>query len=320
MPQVQPPVDILSFATMDVFTTRPFKGNQLAVIHLPTGYNPTTETKQAIAREFNFSETIFLYPLDPNCGSGRRISIFTTQQELPFAGHPTIGAACHIFQDVERDINELTLRSLAGPIVVRYRRAERMAEVDVPHDIRIHRLPVIGQALMKNQSCSAKTTLTNAQLPIISIVKGMSFVLIKLPSVVPDLQELDPSPVGVDVSSVQLDEKWSPSFIGCYFYTILSHPNDRITRLRTRMLANDVGEDAATGSAACTLACYLSLKDGRQSKVYQFIIEQGIEMGRASDIHVKVTLGSTGLVDSVVLAGRAVLVTQGSLHLPKDGP
>lgn len=317
IPQIQLPAKSLLFATVDVFTTTPFKGNQLAVIQLPTGYNPTAETKQTIAREFNFSETVFIYPFNPSIESGRRISIFTISQELPFAGHPTIGVACHIFQDLEPESEELTLRSLAGPIKVRYKRDERIAEVDVPHDIRVHRSPVTGRAVLRNQPYLARTTVINAELPVISIVKGMSFVLVKLPSIVPYLEKLEPGPLGVDVSSVQLDEKWSQSFVGCYFYAIASHPNERIIRLRTRMLEASVGEDAATGSAACTLACYLSLKDGKQGEVYQYVVEQGVEMGRASEIHVIVTLGPTGLVHNVVLAGRAVLVTQGTLHLPE---
>lgn len=84
------------------------------------------------------------------------------------------------------------------------------------------------------------------------------------------------------------------------------------------MLESGIGEDAATGSAACTLACFLALQDGKQGNAYQYLIEQGVEMGRASEIHVIVTLGSMGRsVHSVVLAGRAVLVTQGTLHLPE---
>ena len=317
IPQIQPPAHSLSFATVDVFTITPFKGNQLAVIQLPVGYYPTSETRQAIAREFNFSETAFVYPSSNNVENERRLSIFSLSGELPFAGHPVIGAICHICQNLDPEAEKITLQCLAGPITARYNRIEEIAEVDVPHNVRIHKMPVNGRAVLKSQSYLARTSVITSELPVISIVKGMSFILINLPSVVPHLEKLEPGPLGVDTGSVQLDEKWSPSFVGCYFYAIASHPNERITRLRTRMLETGIGEDAATGSAACTLACYLALKDGKQGKAYQYVIEQGVEMRRTSEIHVIVTLGSTGSVHSVVLAGRAVLVTQGTLHLPE---
>jgi len=318
IPQIHPPANSLSFATVDVFTTTIFKGNQLAVIQLPIGYNPTQETKQMIAREFNFSETVFLYPSVPGLDSERRLSIFTTAAELPFAGHPVIGAVCHICQHLEPEINQVTLSCLAGPIKARYKRTESIAEVDIPHDVRIHRLPVNGRAVLKNQTYLARTAVITSELPVVSIVKGMTFILIMLPSIVPHLEKLEPGAIGVDTTSVQLDEHYSPSFVGCYFYAIASHPNSRITKVRTRMLESGIGEDAATGSAACTLACFLALQDGKQGNAYQYLIEQGVEMGRASEIHVIVTLGSMGRsVHSVVLAGRAVLVTQGTLHLPE---
>ena len=315
--QIQPPAYALSFVTVDVFTTTLFKGNQLAVIQVPNGFDPSLEIRQTIAREFNFSETVFVYPSDPNSENARRISIFTLSGELPFAGHPVIGAACHIFQNLESNAEELNLRCPAGVIRVRYNRNEKMAEVDVPHDIRIHTHFVSARGVLKSQPYLARTEVITSDCPVISIVKGMTFVLISLPTTVPHLEKLEAGPLGVDASSVKLDDEWSPSFIGCYFYAIVSHHTDRVTRIRTRMLEASVGEDAATGSAACTLACYLALGDRTPGKVSQYVIEQGVEMGRASEIHVIVTLGSTGSVHSVTLAGRAVLVTQGTLSLPE---
>ena len=314
----KPPPASFYFATVDVFTTTSFKGNQLAVVELPPGYDLEQDVKQTIAKEFNFSETIFVHPPSASPEDGRRISIFTIKGELPFAGHPVIGAACHICQNLEAETEEIFLRCPAGLIKVRYIRDEKIAEVDIPHDVRIHQQPVSARAVLKGQSYLARTSVITAELPVISIVKGMSFILIHLPSVVPHLEKLEPGPLGVDVSSVQLDERWPATFVGSYFYVIESHPSERVTRLRTRMLEASVGEDSATGSAACTLACYLALKDGKQGKTYKYAIEQGVEMGRASDIFVRVTLGTTGSVQSVNLAGRMVLVTQGVLHLPEE--
>ncbi|KAL6721208.1 hypothetical protein ACLMJK_000310 [Lecanora helva] len=302
LPQIRSPANALSFATVDVFTTSSFKGNQLAVVELPAGFDPTPEMKHTIAREFNFSETVFVYPTAPDTfEDSRRLSIFTLNGELPFAGHPVIGAACHICQNVEVGANKIYLRCLAGLIQVQYNQDERIAEIQVPHEVRIHRQPVSARAVLKSQSYLSRTSIITSELPVASIVKGMSFVLVNLPSTVSHLEKLEGGPLGVDVSSVHLDEKWPSTFIGCYFYVIESHPSERVVRLRTRMLEASVGEDAATGSAACTLACFLALKDGKQGKTYKYAIEQGVEMGRASEIFVIVTLGLTGVVHKVVL-------------------
>ena len=148
----------------------------------------------------------------------------------------------------------------------------------------------------------------------------MSFILVRLPSVTPHLEKLEPGRFDLDNSYVTLDEGWDKSLVGTYFYAMLSHPNEKITRVRTRMLEPSVGEDPATGSAACTLACFLTLKDGKASqttKTYEYSIQQGFEMGRESEIFVRVTLAASGkAVQKVVLAGRAVLITQGTMMLP----
>lgn len=306
---------ILSYVTLDVFTTTPFKGNQLAVVRIPTDLNISKETKQTVAREFNFSETVFLHDL-PRNHSRRRLEIFTVNEELPFAGHPVIGAVCHVCQDLEVGADEMTLSCTAGLIQCHYDRKEKMAEVGIPHKVHIHSQTVNGRAVLKAQSYLSRTSIVTSELPVVSIVKGLSFILINLPSVTPHMEKLEAGATGVDASSVKLDEGWGPSFVGCYFYAMASPLNGRNQRLRTRMLEPSIGEDAATGSAACTLACYLALKDGTHGKIYEYSIEQGIEMDRASEIHVRVTLGADGTVHHVDLAGRAVLVTKGSLHLP----
>lgn len=144
----------------------------------------------------------------------------------------------------------------------------------------------------------------------------MTFVLIALPSVKQHL-ELLRADQQVDCTAVRLDEGWEKSFVGTYFYTDISGPDSKTIKLKTRMLEPSVGEDAATGSAASTLGCFLALKDGKPRKIYHYSIEQGVEMGRASEIIVKVTLDESGTaVSKVKLAGRAILVTQGTMILP----
>ena len=314
---VKPSEMSLSIATVDVFTATPFKGNQLAIVSVPQGDELTQQAKQNIAREFNFSETVFLHEASPYYE--RQIEIFTPTEELPFAGHPVIGAACYIFQKLEPGLGSITLLCKAGRLEARYDRSDEVAEVEVPSNVRIHKHTLSARAVLKAQDYLARTSVITSVLPVVSIVKGMSFILIQLPAVQPHLEKLDPRATGVDSASVKLDEGFSPSFVGCYFYAITTTPDEKVTRIRTRMIEPGLnGEDSATGSAACTLASYLALKQGRLGKVHQFSIEQGVEMGRASDIRVRVKIASeANVIESVSLAGRAVLVSQGSMYAPK---
>lgn len=80
------------FTTLDVFTKTKFEGNPLAIVTIPAGSEPSQATKQQVAREFNLSETVFLHETEDAASTRRRIDIFVTDAELPFAGHPTIGS------------------------------------------------------------------------------------------------------------------------------------------------------------------------------------------------------------------------------------
>lgn len=315
------PPNSVNCATLDVFTTVRFKGNQLAVVHVPSSLSlPAStllsqETKQTIAREFNFSETVFLHDALAEM-SDRRLDIFTLKEELPFAGHPIIGTICHVCQSEEPPLESVTLLCKAGPIVGRYDPETKLAEADIPHNVRIHQEPVSGRAILKAQPYLSRTSVVTNELCVVSIVKGLSFVLVQVPSI-SYLEKLEVGGHSVDCDSVKLDEGWAPSFIGTYFYAITPHNSDRIVGVRARMLEPSVGEDPATGSAASALASFLSLKDGTGRMTFYYSIEQGVEMGRASEIQVKVILDATGKgVEKLVLGGKAVPVTQGVLYLP----
>ena len=317
------PSNSLPYSTLDVFTTVRYKGNQLAVVHVPfplpfpASVLLSQETKQMIAREFNFSETVFLHDALPGL-SDRKLDIFTLTEELPFAGHPVIGTICHVCQSEEPPLKSVTLLCRAGPIVGRYDPETKLAEAEIPHNVRIHQALVHGRAVLKAQPYLSRTSVVTNELCVVSIVKGLSFVLIQVPSISPHLEKIEVSGHSVDCESVQLDEGWTPSFVGTYFYVITSQSSEQIVRLRTRMLEPNVGEDSATGSAASALASFLALKDGTGKTTFYYSIEQGVEMGRASEIQVKVTLDATGkAVEKLVLAGRSVQVTQGVLYLPE---
>ena len=311
----------LSFSTVDVFTKEAFRGNQLAIVHVPDDITLSQQTKQAIAREFNFSETVFLHDSEqPGSTDYRcRVDVFTTTEELPFAGHPTIGTLVYMCWDSHPLLKAVTLITKAGPILGRFNADSGMAEAQIPHDVRVHTTLVPRDAVLSSQSsldAHSAVDSTSPQLPLVSIVRGMSFILIQLAN---GIEALDGQSQKIARSSVVLDEGWAPSFIGAYYFTV-----DRISdvgfhyRIRTRMLEESVGEDPATGSAASCLATYLALQNGRDGVIYEFDIEQGVDMGRASLINVKVQLTRGGReVAQVILAGSAVLVTRGELYMPK---
>ena len=148
------------------------------------------------------------------------------------------------------------------------------------------------------------------EIPIVSIVKGMTFILIKLES----LEALNSvRTTGAPVSVTGLDEEWKDTFVGTYFHVDVPG-SDGVRHLRTRMIEGTL-EDPATGSAASDLAAYLSLVDGKPGQTLEHEITQGVEMGRKSDIHVQVVMGLESGIEKITLGGSAVPVMEGRLTI-----
>ena len=308
----------VEFVTLDVFTKDRFKGNPLAIVNLPAEINITQDIKQSIAKEFNLSETVFLYPARPE-DPHRQFDIFMTTEELPFAGHPVIGTAIYLYTNADPAVmstQPIHLLARAGLIKAQYDLKTGKAEASIPHNIRVHKEPVLWRDVVNAQPMLGRfMAKLNTACPLVSIVKGMSFVLVKLPEVA-DLAKLDVGGPSIDQGRINWDEGWS-SFTGTYYYAISSEDEKRgHFSIRSRMIEPFVGEDPATGSAASTLSAYLALQKGESSRTYSFTIEQGVEMGRHSDIGVKVVLDETGkAVKEVFLSGCAVLVSRGTMRL-----
>lgn len=132
----------LEFVTIDVFTTQPYQGNPLAIVRIPCGRTVSQEQKQAIAQEFNLSETTFLHENDETAQEDVwTVDIFMTTQELPFAGHPTVGTACYILGKVAEErglqggVIEASFRLKAGPVGLQYNVAKKTARASIPHDV-----------------------------------------------------------------------------------------------------------------------------------------------------------------------------------------
>jgi PhzF family phenazine biosynthesis protein len=312
----------LQYVTLDVFTKTRFEGNPLAVVKVPESCKLTQEQKQAIAREFNFSETTFLHECDAGEQTNRwTVDIFLTTAEIPFAGHPTIGTACLALSEAaqvaggEGDVIHAEFQVKAGTIHLAYRVSENVTKAAIPHNLHLHNLIWSQDALLQTQPGLAEALRTqNAsskeQYPIVSIVKGMTFILIELENETL-LNAVSTTSHALHVNG--LDEGWNEaSFVGAYFYVRLPDLEDGTKSLRTRMIEGAL-EDPATGSAASDLAGYLALQEEAHGATTKYAMTQGVEMGRRSDIRIEITTTGDGKIDSLYLIGSAVKVMEGWL-------
>ena len=216
----------------------------------------------------------------------------------------------------------------AGPIEAEFDPETLRAEAEIPHNVHVHEdveveavlstQPKLRRALASSSPAGDGARVAAAggatTVPLVSIVNGMTFILVALSDVEGQLGAVETSPV--KVPNARLDEGWNDNVVNPYFYAVLPSSGQEVTRLRTRMISQVVGEDPATGSAACTLASYLALRSGDWGKVHGFEIEQGVEMGRPSRILVKVELEDGGkAVKRVRLSGSAVVVSRGTIEL-----
>lgn len=256
--------------TVNVFTAERYKGNRLAIVAV-RGNALSQAKKQLIAKEFGFSETVFLHDA-PGPGLPRRLDIFTEQEEIPFAGHPIIGTAGYLFTAVEqqrytgpqdRENRQSTvLLTKAGPVTVISNPYRQVHACIVPHDIHIHQSTITLDDILATQPqvqlVPTIETLRGKTFPVVSIVKGMAFSLVDLteaPEVMTALKVGESPAAG-------LDEEWNVGFLGCLYYQRLgveeTEGRPAIHKIQQRMIFQG-REDPGTGSASCALGCYLSL-------------------------------------------------------------
>ncbi|KAF4771331.1 hypothetical protein N7455_007875 [Penicillium solitum] len=321
---MQPTQVRLSYVTVDVFTQQRYSGNPLAIVKVPRQHTLTQEQKQSIAQEFNLSETVILHEQENNDNNGIKcpIDIFMTDRELPFAGHPTVGTAYLLGRDATSDAGKILTK--AGEIPFQYDSAADEAFVEVPHDLHIH------------DKCLNHSEVHNAGFPslvleniigspsFVSIVKGMTFVLIELSS----LETLSAVNSCFHGPISGLDSPWysEGTLLGTYFYVKNGTLPDGTVSLSTRMIVGTL-EDPATGSAASTLSGYLAIKMTQMDiandspdkgvssmSTVKFNLEQGVDMGRRSSLKTMVKVDkATHEVCSIVLGGSVVKVMEGQL-------
>ena len=290
----------LSMTQWDVFTSRPLEGNSLAVFSDARGLNDAE--MQAIAKEMNLSETTFLFPRDPETEKARgvRVRIFTVQEELPFAGHPTLGTAFALRG--ESNAPEIALELNVGRVPVRFESRDgqpvfgEMTQVD----------PVFG--LQHDRADVARATGLSVDdfhpsLPIETVSTGVPFTVAPLKS----LAVLQNLRVDLHGATEYLEKSG-----GKFFYFVARETVDPSAGLHARMLFYN-GEDPATGSAAGCAAAWMVAHEVAEPD-RQVLIEQGIEMQRPSRIFVRASRRDNRVVN-VRVGGHAVEVIRAEVFL-----
>ena len=255
------PLRRLAMAQWDVFSSRPLEGNSLAVFR--DGRGLTDAEMQSLAKEMNLSETTFILPRDPAIERehGFRVRIFTVQEELPFAGHPTLGTAFALRQSgAEKVVLELNVGKV--PVHFEDRAGEppfgEMTQLDPTFGIKHEREAVARATGLRAQDF-------DDSLPIETVSTGVPFTVAPLKSL-------------TVIQNLQIDLNRAAEYLaktaGKFFYFVTRETVDGEARLHARMLFYN-GEDPATGSAAGCSAAWM-VAHGVAKPDERVLIEQGV--------------------------------------------
>jgi trans-2,3-dihydro-3-hydroxyanthranilate isomerase len=290
----------LDYFVVDVFTDEALKGNALAVV-LNT-VNLTTEQMLKIAREFNLSETTFIERRPPEIErtEGVRVRIFTTQEELPFAGHPTLGTASVLKLHAPEVIHEntVTLALKVGPVPVRFTEEGLFGEMtqrDPEFGLELDRREVVRLIGLEEDDLNAD------HAPQV-VSTGTAFAIAVLRSA----EALARLKVSHEESTAWLRER------GARWFYVLGPENNEAKQWRARMQFNG-GEDAATGSAAGCAISYL-VGRGIVHSNDRIRVRQGVEIARESHLFLSAKLDDAN-VTNVRVGGSTVPVANGRLFL-----
>lgn len=292
------------FIWMDVFTSRKLEGNQLAVY--TDGRGLSDAEMQTIAKEMNLSETTFILPRDPATERQRgvRVRIFTVDEELPFAGHPTLGAAMVIrnSQGLQSGSDEVVLDLNVGSIPVRFttdassqlfgEMTQRDGELGKRHS---------AEDVARASGLALDELATD--VPIQTASTGVPFTIVPVKT----LRALQ---------NLKFDANRAAEYLersdGKFFYFLSRETVAKEAKVHARMIFYN-GEDPATGSAAGCAATWM-VSNGVIRDNESAIIEQGIEIRRPSRIHVR-AVRKEGGASNVRVGGNAVEVLRGELTL-----
>ena len=293
------------FVTLDVFTDKRFAGNPLAVVLEPDGLE--TAAMQTIAREFNLSETVFVQP-PKNKAHRARLRIFTPANELPFAGHPTVGTAVLLGRiDGGTQPRDFVLELGIGPV-----KCKVAPSADGGRAVfGLPKLPEDIGAPADDATIAAALGIDVADIGFERVrparwSAGAPYSLIPLR----DLAVVE----RCAVNSVG----WKKAFgfdAHAAAYVFSRQTTEKGHAFHTRMFAPSAGisEDPATGSAAAAIAGYIARFDKFNDGSHPLVIEQGYEMGRPSLIELTLTIGG-GKLTGASIGGGAVIVMEGTIE------
>lgn len=288
----------LPFTQLDVFTSHALEGNPLAVF--PDGRSLNDDEMQAIAKEMNLSETTYILPRDAATEKERgiRVRIFTVQEELPFAGHPTLGTAFALRGN--SGAAEIKLELKVGTIPVSF---EEQPGQPAFGEMRQND-PVFGQ-IHDVKKISEVTGIPlgdiDSEFPVQTVSTGVPFTILPLRG----LEQIRRLEINQSRSSEYLSASGAK-----FFFCVSRESVDPAARLHARMLFYN-GEDPATGSASGCAAAWM-VQHGIAKPDERVLIEQGVEMKRPSKIFVRASRNNDRVVN-VRVGGNVVEVLRGEL-------
>jgi len=296
----------LDYFVVDVFTETALAGNALAVVMNTAALK--TEQMQSIAREFNLSETTFVErrPADVESREGVRVRIFTAQEELNFAGHPTLGTASVLRLNAPEVVREdtVTLALNAGAVPVRFDADVESSQIQFGEMTQLD--PEFGEELDAGEVarlCGLRADQLDPALPPQVVSTGTAFAIVALKS-------------HHGLGALNVDQQQASGWLrprGARWFYVLAPSGSQAPEWRARMQFNG-GEDPATGSAAGCAISYL-VKRGAVASDKRVHLRQGVEMGRPSELYLTAHLDSAK-VSEVRVGGSTVPVAKGRLFLP----
>jgi len=300
------------FVTVDVFTDRKFGGNPLAV--LPDAEGLSSEQMQAIASEFNYSETTFVLP-PRDGGHDAQVRIFTVNSEIPFAGHPNVGTAFVLATQASKPPARFLFEELAGLVPVDILKEDGKvvgAELTAPQPLK-KLTSFSAEEAAACVSLSAADIRTNRHPPVIVSV-GMAFLVAEVASR-DALRRARPEPVAFSrVLS-------SDGAVGVYIYTRDVPPAEMPCDLQARMFfpgSSGLTEDPATGSATVAAAALLADFWRERDGELKLRVGQGVDMGRPSLLLTRVRKAN-GAIASAHVGGACVQMMEGTFRLQGEG-
>jgi trans-2,3-dihydro-3-hydroxyanthranilate isomerase len=293
-----------TFHIVDVFSSAPFGGNQLAV--LPDAAGVSTEGMQKIAREFNFGETAFVLPKkDP--ATTCRVRIFSPRMELDFAGHPSVGTACALVMKQHvppSDSMRLILEENVGPVTV-----------DVTQrNGGFHGVLTLSGKIEAPTGAPSPSELAAVLSVEPDEVNQVFFAGVGVPFCFAQLNSnevVDRAAINRAAWAATLSRAWSPHIF--FFAGNLRDGGNLYARMWAPALG--VEEDPATGSACAALVGAIASKDDFGGAAYRLSIQQGVSMGRRSEIEAEARK-SGSVVTSVSVGGATSYIASGEIEVP----